>query len=168
MFTRILVATDFSPQSDAALDYARAIAARFGGSMHLLHVVEDPRVSGIFGLSAPYITPDATGALTAILEDARARLAPRLTATDKDWRGATSEVLCGPPCHMIAEYARVNGYDLIVMGTHGRTGLAHVLMGSVAEKVVRTAPCPVLKVRGAVELEGLEVVPADRVSIAAA
>lgn len=158
MFTRILVPTDFSAESDTALEYARALAAKVGASMHLLHVVEDPYMPGAFGsVSEMHIGVDTPAVRTALLEDAKARLALRLTEADRHGRGATAEVLFGSPAHMIAEHARVNGYDLIVMGTHGRTGLAHVLMGSVAEKVVRTAPCPVLTVRGVIEPSQIEV-----------
>lgn len=152
MFTRILVPTDFSAHSDAALEYARALAARFGASMHLLHVIGDPLVPTVIGaVPEMYFGPEAPATRMVLLEEARARLARRLTHADRQSHHATSEVLFGSPAYTIAEYADVNGYDLIVMGTHGRTGLAHVLMGSVAEKVVRTASCPVLTVRGAVE-----------------
>jgi nucleotide-binding universal stress UspA family protein len=135
----ILVPTDFSATSDAALEYAREVAERFGASLHLLHVLQDPFVNGPLATEA-YLT-DTPGVRTTILEDAKARIAHRLTATDH------AEVVFGRGAETIVEYAADRRIDLIVMGTHGRTGMAHLLLGSVAERVVRTAPCPVLTVR---------------------
>ena len=142
---RILVPTDFSTTSDAALDYAREVAARFGGTLHLLHVLQDPFISGPLAADA-YVT-DTPGVRTTILEDATARLRHRLTPPDRDELAAKAEVVFGSGADTIVEYAASRGIDLIVMGTHGRTGMAHLLLGSVAERVVRTAPCPVLTVR---------------------
>jgi nucleotide-binding universal stress UspA family protein len=142
----ILVPTDFSSTSDAAFDYARMLAERFGASLHLLHVVEDPLVNEAMVAEA-YISeiPDTR---FAMLEDARARLAHRLTEHDRVVLRATSQTVLGHGATTIVEHARARHASLIVMGTHGRTGLAHILIGSVAERVVRTAPCPVLTVRG--------------------
>jgi nucleotide-binding universal stress UspA family protein len=145
MFKRILVPTDFSATSDAALEHARVFAERFGGSLHLLHVVEDQFVSGPLG--GEIYAPHTEGTLTILLQEARERLSRRITAQDRSRFQASTEVIVGSAMRTIVEYAGDNGYDLIVMGTHGRTGLAHVLMGSVAEHVVRTASCPVLTVR---------------------
>jgi nucleotide-binding universal stress UspA family protein len=133
-FKRILVATDFSAPSDAALDYARALALRFGASIHLVHVFEDPPLNGPFGSEARSIR----------FEDARERLSHRVTAYERHKRRVTTEVLLGAVAPTIVDYAADIGFDLIVMGTHGRTGIAHVMTGSVAERVVRTAACPVL------------------------
>jgi nucleotide-binding universal stress UspA family protein len=142
---QILVPTDFSATSDAALDYAREVAARFDGSLHLLHVLEDPFTNRPLAPDA-YVT-DTPGVRTTILEDARARLAHRLTPRDRDELAANAEMVFGSGAETIVEYAASRGIDLIVMGTHGRTGMAHLLLGSVAERVVRTAYCPVLTVR---------------------
>jgi|KBSSwiStaDraftv2_1062776.scaffolds.fasta_scaffold48265_1 nucleotide-binding universal stress UspA family protein len=114
---RILVPTDFGPASDAALAQARQLAAALGASLHLVHVLEDAQ---------------RADALAASLEAAL---------------GHETAVLNGPTAPTIVEYATDRAFDLIVMGTHGRTGVAHLLLGSVAEQVVRTAPCPVLTVR---------------------
>ena len=141
----ILVPTDFSSTSDAALDYARALAARFGASLHLLHVIQDPFLSGPLVAEA-YVT-ETPGVRTTIMDDAKARLAHRLTARDRDTFAAHAEVVFGRDAETIVDYAADRGVDLIVMGTHGRTGMAHLLLGSVAERVVRTAHCPVLTVR---------------------
>lgn len=138
MFHRILVPTDFSAPSDAALAYARTLAGQFGASLHLLHVLEN-----VF-LRAIVADPHA-------LETAALRhLHDRLTDDDLRWLGALAVLEKSDiPAEEIVSYARNAGIDLIVMGTHGRTGLSHVLMGSVAERVVRTAPCPVMTTRNA-------------------
>jgi nucleotide-binding universal stress UspA family protein len=141
--TRILVPTDFSATADAALDYAFGLAAKFGASVQLLHVVDDPFV--FEGMSAEAYISEAPRLRAAMLDDARERLRHRVA------RGGAvaveTEVLFGHGARTIAEYAAERGVDLIVMGTHGRTGFAHLMVGSVAERVVRTAPCPVLTVR---------------------
>jgi universal stress protein A len=147
-FTRILVPTDFSEYSDAALDYARSLADTFGASLHLLHVFEDPYVTaGAFSGETYLALPgDLRETMTA---DAKKQLAARLPGTEASTRQATSEVLMGGAARTIVDYAAAEQIDLIVMGTHGRTGLLHLLIGSVAERVVRTAPCPVLTVHAA-------------------
>jgi nucleotide-binding universal stress UspA family protein len=147
MFTHILVPTDFSATSDAALDYARALAAKFDASLELLHVVEGSFASGPMGTEAFVTSSPAIQA--ALMEDARTRLSVRVTADDRARFNARTEVIAGQSARVILEYAQERGIDAIVMGTHGRTGVAHLLMGSVAEKVVRHAPCPVLTVRQA-------------------
>jgi nucleotide-binding universal stress UspA family protein len=143
MFTRILVPTDFSEPSDAALEYARTLAARFGASLHLLHILEHP-VSGAFGGEA-YL--GGSPALDATLRaEAEAAMAARLPDAERTRLRATAEIVEGPATATIVEYAQARQISLIVMGTHGRTGLAHALLGSVSEHVVRVAPCPVLTV----------------------
>ena len=142
--TRILVPTDFSATSDAALDFAKTIAATFGASLHLLHVFEDPFVTGAFAAETYAPLPPATRA--DLFDDATARLAHRLPPADRTCFHGTTEIVTGISAPAIVDYAREHDIDLIVMGTHGRTGMAHLLIGSVAERVVRTAPCPVLTV----------------------
>ena len=146
MFKRILVPTDFSAPSDAALDYARGVATRFGASLHLLHVAEDP-YRALY--SAEVFVPEMEGLRDEILGDATGRLNDRLSETDTTALHATVDAIIGTPADSIVEYAGGHEIDLIVMGTHGRGGMSHLLMGSVAERVVRTAPCPVLTVRQA-------------------
>jgi universal stress protein A len=145
MFSRILVPTDFSPPSDAALDYARILAAKFGSALQVLHVIDDPTAASEF-------VPDGFAASTdsiraGLVAHSRERLDALVTAVDRARYHAHIETLFGGPAQTIVDYALAVGAGLIVMGTHGRTGLAHLLMGSVAEQVVRTAPCPVLTVR---------------------
>ena len=142
--TRILVPTDFSATSDAALDFAKMIAGTLGASLHLLHVFEDPFVTGAFATEA--YAPMPPGTREALLDDANARLAHRLTPDERARFDATTEIVTGVSAPTIVEYARETNADLIVMGTHGRTGMAHLLIGSVAERVVRLSPCPVLTV----------------------
>ena len=144
MFHRILVPTDFSEPSDAALEYARVLARTFGASLHLFHVVEDQFVTGPFG--AEMYAPHPPSTLSYLLAEAQAYLKQRLTNEDRTTLRATTELIVGTAARTIVDYAADNGYDLIVMGTHGRTGLAHVFVGSVAEHVVRSAHCPVLTV----------------------
>ena len=142
--TRILVPTDFSATADAALDYAYVLAERFGASLELLHVLDDPFV--VDGMAAEAYISEAPALRTAMLQDAKERLRHRAAPRETIPRIET-EVLFGHGARTIAEYAAERGIDLIVMGTHGRTGFAHLLLGSVAERLVRTSPCPVLTVR---------------------
>ena len=120
---RILVATDFSQASDAAVARAREIAVPLGASLCLLHVFEDDS----------FVT-------SAVATE-------RLAKTVEAGLGHRTALVTGPVASAIVEYADGHAFDLIVMGTHGRTGVAHLLLGSVAERVVRTATCPVLTVR---------------------
>jgi nucleotide-binding universal stress UspA family protein len=141
---RILVPTDFSPSADAALGCARRLAARLSGSIRLLHVVEHLGFGASYGSELSF--PEA-----AVREEqvahARTDLSHR-NRLDGDSRvRVTSDVLLGPSSTMIADYAGDNGFDLIVMGTRGRGGFARLLIGSVAESIIRTAPCPVLTVK---------------------
>jgi len=150
--TTILVPTDFSEPSDAALDYAATLAAKVGASLHLLHVFEDPYVTG-GAFAAEMYAPIGPDLRESLYQEAKARLAGRLVKIGGARFNATAEVYSGPTAKAIAEYAKKNGVDLIVMATHGRGGMAHLLLGSVAERVVRTAPCPVLTIRTAAALE---------------
>lgn len=142
--TRILVPTDFSSTADAALDYAHVLAERFGASLEVLHVLDDPFVAD--GMAAEAYISEAPALRTSMLQEAQERLRHRASARE-GIGPVTTEVLFGHGARTIAEYASERGVDLIVMGTHGRTGFAHLLLGSVAEQLVRTAPCPVLTVR---------------------
>ncbi|MBI4886302.1 MAG: universal stress protein [Acidobacteria bacterium] len=146
-FKHVLVPTDFSEHSDAALDCARHVAARFGASLHLLHVLDDRVISGSAG--SELVVAESSEVRAARATDVEERLADRLDEGDRITLRATTGVLFGAPAPSIASYAAGYGFDLIVMGTHGRTGLAHLLMGSVAEHVVRSATCPVITVKHA-------------------
>ena len=146
MFTRILVPTDFSEPSDAALQYARMVAAKFGASINLLHVFEPPLyLAGV--VSSEVYVADTSAIQAELMEQAKNNLAERVTAGDRERYGATTEIVTGQTASSIVKFATEQHMDLIVMGTHGRSGMSHLLLGSVAEHVVRTAPCPVLTVR---------------------
>jgi nucleotide-binding universal stress UspA family protein len=144
-FERILVATDFSPASDAALEYARTLARQFGSSLNLVHVFDDPFTSGAFVGDGTVMMP--MDLRETLLESAGAQLADRHAAHAETLRGSSTDLLIGASAKSIVEHAQATHADLIVMGTHGRTGLPHLLLGSVAERVVRTATCPVLTTR---------------------
>jgi nucleotide-binding universal stress UspA family protein len=141
---RILVPTDFSKYSQTALTYGVAFAQKFGARLYLLHVVQDlalfiPDMITI----APPVVPSVSQ-LTAAVRGAFDRLVQDQHLEQLD---LVREVREGAPFYEIIRFARETDIDLIIMGTHGHTGLAHVLLGSVTEKVVRQAPCPVLTVR---------------------
>jgi nucleotide-binding universal stress UspA family protein len=142
----VLVATDFGEASDRALEYGRELARTFGAGLHVLHVVENVVLR--YATEAGYINfPDIQ---VQVEEAARLRLNKLVTADDR----ATLRVIpalrtSNRPAAEIVNYAGAEHIDLVVMGTHGRGAVAHLLMGSVAERVVRTAPCPVLTVHAA-------------------
>lgn len=144
-FESILVPIDFSADSDAALRCAIALARQFGSSLYLLHVLDDPLAAGPWG--SEIAVPETPGLRDSLRREAEHRLTECLSAADRDRFNVTTEVATGRPAQSIVDFARNNATDLIVMGTHGRRGVAHLLMGSVAERVVRSAPCPVLTVR---------------------
>ena len=140
----VLMPTDFSPTSKRALEYAHALAARFGASLHLLHVLAYP-MSGA-------ATPDAYWVeLTDLRKRVREDVDRDIAALAASLGGVkvTTHVLDGNPAQKIVAAAKDLGCDLIVMGTHGHSGFAHLFLGSVAERVVRSAACPVLTVSAA-------------------
>jgi nucleotide-binding universal stress UspA family protein len=143
--TRILVPVDFSPHSDRALRYAARLAAWLGASVELVHVVENPFASGAW-TSEVYV-PNLPEMLDSLVAEANKRLTALKSVVASQNVNVEAGVLMGQPAYTIIDHARTGRFDLIVMGTHGRTGFSHVFMGSVAERVVRRAPCPVLTVR---------------------
>ena len=133
---QVLVATDFSDASLAALDYGRALARTFGSTLCVMHVTENAFLRPVAG------DPHAHGA--AITR----RLCEQLTDDDRTALHATTRLETSDnPAESIVRYASTHGVDVIVLGTHGRGALEQLFVGSVAERVVRTAPCPVLTVR---------------------
>jgi len=140
----ILVATDFSEPSDSALEYGRALALNFGARLHVIHVVEIPP----FSVGADGAAYDFALVQESLEEDARKKLADVLGPENGQPPAMTVVVRTAPsPAIVIADYARGSDIDVIVMGTHGRGMLGHLFLGSVAERVVRIAPCPVLTLR---------------------
>lgn len=142
-FKNILCAIDFSDCSRKAMQAAVDMARESGASLTLVHVWHVPAL-GVVG-QAP-LPPDMTAAIVA---DASSGLAAWKREAEARGAARISTVLAGGiPWHEIVELLRRKPeYDVVVMGTHGRSGLKHVLLGSVAEKVVRHAPCPVLVIR---------------------
>ena len=139
----ILVATDFSEPSGVALAYGRDLARTYNARLHVLHVVDD--VTLRFSPEVGLISPDVQKEIEAL---AARDLKARLTDDDRRTIDVVPVIERGlTMAKVITGYASANAIDLIVTGTHGRGAVKHFLMGSVAERVVRTAPCPVLTVR---------------------
>ena len=136
------VPLDFSEYADQALKYAMNLAGKLDARLTLLHVIQPVPIGGMdMGVTLPYTyLQDLEAEIRQSMEGCLARV----TAA-----GLEGDIVVahGVPFHEILETAKTRKVDLIVMGTHGRTGLQHILLGSVAEKVVRLAPCPVLVVR---------------------
>ncbi len=141
---RILVPTDFSKFSQSALVYAAAFAEKFQAELTLLHVVQD---LALFIPDMVTVTPPITPTVQELTSAVQCAFDTLIKDNHLDQFPLRREVREGTPFYEIIRYAREADTDLIVMGTHGHTGLAHVLLGSVTEKVVRKAPCPVLTVR---------------------
>ena len=142
---RILVPVDFSPCSRAALERAVALADRFGASIDVLHVWEPPHYVGPEFLIRE---PGETG--HPLREYALLQAKKEMDEFVSSFAERSRFHLrfeSGKPHDTIVKLAADEGFDAIVMGTHGRTGLPHIFVGSVAEKVVRTAPCPVMTIR---------------------
>jgi nucleotide-binding universal stress UspA family protein len=141
----ILVPTDFSAPAAEALNYAKALAAEFGSRLHLFNVIPTPQV-GWAGEASAFSWPTLLADFEA---DARKQLERQIPATDPIAARVTLATEVGIPVDRILEYAVSNRIDLIVMGTHGRGLVGHMFLGSVAERVVRRSPVPVLTVHGA-------------------
>lgn len=139
----ILVPLDFSPHSAAALSFAADLARRYEASLHLLHVLKVTVYVLPEGFTIP--SPDQIQITADALEQQLQAAKHDALATGVQHVDTT--LLQGDPAAAIERFAREGKFDLVVMGTHGRTGLKHVAIGSVAEKTVRHAPCPVLTVR---------------------
>jgi len=144
---KILVPTDLSPAATRVLEQARTFADKFSASIDLLYVWAPP------ALVAPEVLMTGVGvAEQPFLDWLAHRSREQLSKFEQQATSAGIPVVhsfCEPgdPASAIVERAASGGYDLLVMGTHGRTGLSHALLGSVTEKVVRRAPCPILTVR---------------------
>lgn len=137
MFRTIVVTTDFSANSAVAVGPALEIARKFGGRLVLIHALEgaspDPEVVAL-----------ELAGMAAMAKEQLQEFGAREIADRVAWE---AEVVFGPAYVAITDAAARRGADLIVLATHGRTGLRHLLLGSVAERVARTAACPVLTVR---------------------
>jgi nucleotide-binding universal stress UspA family protein len=141
---KILAPTDFSEHSRKALAYAKAFARKFGAEIVLLHVVEPLPYTADYGYGVVTLQqPDEI-----VMTGAKGRLKAWGRAKGGAEAFAEPILRSGTPHHEIVVCARETDADLIIIGTHGHSGLDHLLLGSVAERVVRNAPCPVLVVRG--------------------
>lgn len=134
---RILFPTDFSEPARHAQGYAKTLAEKFGAELHVIHVVPEVIMPATDSI-AVWTLPE--GSMKAQVESAERQLAS--VAGD----AAIRTVTVGFPVEEIMKYAKEHSIDLLVVGTHGHTGLSHLLLGSVAEKLVRLASCPVLTV----------------------
>jgi nucleotide-binding universal stress UspA family protein len=146
---KILHPTDFSDPARAAFEMACALARDYGAELIVVHVNRPPAVYAPDGIAMPGPIEDPY--------ELRAKLA-RVRPTDAKVK-VTHHMLEGEPADQILKAARAEAVDLIVLGTHGTTGLARLLMGSVAETVLRKAPCPVLTVRAPLKTESSAVKP---------
>jgi nucleotide-binding universal stress UspA family protein len=133
-FNKILFPTDFSHTGDAALDMATSLARDTGAKLYIVHVQEPPAFYGGGEMYYGMLDP-TTDELVKMLEDVK----PADPGVKYEQR-----LLTGDPAHALVDFAKEENVDLIVLGTHGRSGLSRLLMGSVAEAVVRRAECPVL------------------------
>ena len=142
---KILVATDFGEAAAAALNYGRNLARQFEAQLHVLHVTQNLYFTAASAYGYTYVPVGLQDDLGTA-----ARLQTEALLTADDWHALRPTVVTMThvsPAVAIVDYARSERIDLIVVGTHGRGPVAHMVMGSVAERVVRMAPCPVLTVR---------------------
>jgi nucleotide-binding universal stress UspA family protein len=146
---KILVPVDFSEGAEPAIALAATMARKFGASVELLHIWQPPPLIPL----PVVVVPSSPESQPINLEElARSTAGAQMTdlaarLRDQGVADVQTRVGVGTPAHEIVELAELGHFDLIVMGTHGRSGFAHAMLGSVAEKVVRRAKCPVLTVR---------------------
>jgi nucleotide-binding universal stress UspA family protein len=156
---RILVPTDFSAAAAGALDYAKTLAEAVGASLQVLAVMDDP----LPGIKMADHVCSIPAIRQQIERETGEHLAKVLTPAEQAKFRAELTAVWGNPYAKILEFAKDHAIDLIVMGTHGRGAILHALLGSVAERIVRHASCPVLTIRPAPE-----TAPAKAVSAALA
>jgi nucleotide-binding universal stress UspA family protein len=142
---QILVPTDFSEPATAALKYARAFADEFGSRLHVFHVVPEPY---IYPWGTEISTMPLVDLLTQSEDLARKRLEELVPASEAPTGGITTSTAIGTPVDRILDYVDHEHIDMIIIGTHGRGAVGHLLLGSVAERIVRRSPVPVLTVKG--------------------
>lgn len=142
----IIVATDFSEPATAALNCGRQLARKLGSNLHLVHVLAD--VTGLAMTTPGFAGEISTEMRERVQENAKDQLARQLSEDDhRDLNAKTTVMTAAAPAHAIVTLAHELPADLIVVGTRGRGGISHLLLGSVAERVIRVAPCPVLVVK---------------------
>jgi universal stress protein A len=142
-FDKILVAIDFSENSDYAFDYALTLAKQFSSQLVVLHVINEP--VDLRGFYVPHISFEQ---LEKEIEDGAEKMMDKFcSARLGNFANASTNIMSGIPYEEIIRAAKDMDASLIVLGTHGRTGLDHLIFGSTAERVVRGAACPVLTIR---------------------
>jgi universal stress protein A len=141
-YQRILIAADFSDLTTTVLQHTRLLADRFQATVHVLHVVEDP-VRGVALEEAYVLPPDF---VEQAEQRSRALLEQVFSPDDRQKYRAELSIREGSPFVEIVRYARDQQIDLILMGTHGRSAVSQMFVGSVVRQVMRHAPCPVLVV----------------------
>ncbi|MCB1045112.1 MAG: universal stress protein [Acidobacteria bacterium] len=141
-FERILVPVDFSDHSKKAIEVAAGLAARFGASVMLLHVIEEAVLPPFYMVGVDHLA-----SAPELAEQTENELSRLVSLFEEAPKSASVHVTKGHPAKEIAEFARLQKADLLVIATHGLTGLEHFLLGSVTEKVVRSAPCAVLTLK---------------------
>ena len=142
-FNKILTAIDFSENSDYAFDYALTLAKQFDSELIILHVINEP--VDLRGFYVPHISFEQLE--KEIEEGAEKMMAKFCSSKMGDFTNFTTSIVTGIPYEEIIRSAQETAASLIVLGTHGRTGLDHLIFGSTAERVVRGASCPVLTIR---------------------
>lgn len=142
-FSTILFPTDFSENSEYAFDYALTLAKQFNARLVVIHVINEP--VDLRGFYVPHVSFEK---LEEEIVSAAEKMMEKFCRTKiKDYPNFTSSIVSGIPYDEILKKAAEENASLIVMGTHGRKGLDHFLFGSTAERVVRSATCPVMSVR---------------------
>jgi len=141
---KVLCPVDFSENAGHALDYAIAFATVHHAELRIMHVMQLPWLAVPTDPMAPEFSAEV---MNDYADSCKRQLDALVESVTDQYAHVTHELCSGAPFMEIIRVAREQSIDLIVIGTHGRTGLAHMMMGSVAEKVVRKAPCPVLSVK---------------------
>ena len=142
-FDKILTAIDFSENSDHAFEYALTLAVQFQAELTILHVINEP--VDLRGFYVPHISFEQ---LEKEIEEGAEKMMTQFCQTRMGtFTNYTTAIDTGIPYEEIIKKAAETGSSLIVLGTHGRTGLDHIIFGSTAERVVRSASCPVLTIR---------------------
>lgn len=142
-FDKILTAIDFSENSELAFDYAVTMATQFNSELTIMHVINEP--VDLRGFYVPHISFEQ---LEKEIEEGAAKMMETFCSTKLgSFTNYKSVIVSGIPYEEITRKADEIGASLIILGTHGRTGLDHILFGSTAERVVRSAACPVMTIR---------------------
>lgn len=142
-FERILIAIDFSESSDYAFDYALTLARQFQSELTVMHVINEP--VDLRGFYVPHISFEQ---LEKEIEEGAEKMMEKFCQEKMgDFARYSTDIVTGIPYEEIIRKAEASGASLIVLGTHGRKGIDHLIFGSTAERVVRSATCPVLTIR---------------------